>query len=63
MLIFLKSVESELIYVENKEGHWTRVCDSIAMVQFNNCEAVLFAHWRKKPELIIEPLVDSVHVL
>ena len=27
MLIFLNSVENELIYVENKGCHWRRVCD------------------------------------
>ena len=32
MLIFLNSVESELIYVENKGGHWRRVCDIYAQL-------------------------------
>ena len=28
MLIFLNSVENELIYVENKGYRWKRVCDN-----------------------------------
>ena len=28
MLILLNSIESELIYMENKGCHWRRVCDN-----------------------------------
>ena len=36
MLIFLNSVESELIYMENKGCHQRRVCD-INVLEYETC--------------------------
>ena len=35
VLIFLNSVESELIYIENRRCQWTRICDALTHILTN----------------------------